>query len=111
MQPADGGTAERSLPEIVFAPAHPDTRPGHDGDVVFEVRWLTDGRQALPVFTTVERLVAALGREQPWVALPLQNVQRVMGGAGVPSVATDPQLEPGAWRWQPGDIEALRGGL
>jgi SseB protein N-terminal domain len=108
VQPADGGTAERCLPEIVFAPAHPDTRPGHDGEVVFEVRRLTDGRQALPVFTTVERLVAALGREQPWVGLPLRNVQHIMGSAGVPSVVTDPDVEPGAWRWQRGDVEALR---
>jgi hypothetical protein len=105
--PADGEPAERVVPEIVFAPAHQDIRPGHDGDVVFEVRRLADGRRGLPVFTTVERLVAALGREQPWVALPLRNVQRLMGGAGVPSVVIDPEVEPGAWRWQAGDLEVL----
>jgi SseB protein N-terminal domain len=108
VQPGDGGTAaEPCVPEIVYAPAHQDIRPGHDGDVVFEVRRLADGRQALPVFTTVERLVAALGREQPWVALPLRNVQHLMGNAGVPCVVTDPGVEPGAWRWQVSDLEAL----
>jgi hypothetical protein len=107
VQPADGGMADRGLPEIVFAPAHPDIRPGHDADVVFEVRRLTDGGQALPVFTTVKRLVAVLGPEQPWVALPLRNIQRVMGSAGVASVVVDPHAEPGAWRWQVSDIEAL----
>jgi hypothetical protein len=107
MHPADGGAVDRGLPEIVFAPAHPDIRPGHDADVLFEVRRLTDGRRALPVFTTLKRLVAALGSAQPWVALPLRNIQRVVGSAGVPSVVVDPDAELGAWRWQVSDIEAL----
>jgi hypothetical protein len=107
VQPVDGGMADRGLPEIVFAPAHPGLRPGQDADVVFEVRRLADGRRALPVFTTVSQLVAALGPEQPWVALPLRNVRQVMGSAGVPSVVVDPGAEPSAWRWQLSDIEAL----
>ncbi len=91
----------------MFAPARPDIRPGHDADVIFEVRELADGGPALPVFSTVERLVAALGPEQPWVALPLRNVQRIMGGAGVDRIVLDPDAEPGAWQWQASDIEAL----
>ncbi|HTS99693.1 MAG TPA: SAV_915 family protein [Streptosporangiaceae bacterium] len=101
------GSPGVDLPDIVFAPARPDIRPGHDADVIFEVRELADGVPALPVFSTIERLVSALGPEQPWVALPLPNVRRIMGGAGVDRIVLDPDAEPGAWRWQASDIEAL----
>lgn len=95
------------LPEIVVAPARPDIRPGHEGDVIFEVRQLSDGGRGLPVFTTVTRLVGVLGPEQPWVAIPLRNVQAIMGGAGVDRVVLDPAADPSAWRWQASDLEAL----
>ena len=104
---AAGGAAGSGLPEIVVVPARPDIRPGHDSDVIFEVRQLSDGGRALPAFTTVERLVSTLGREQPWVALPLRNIQAIMGSAGVDRVVLDPEAEPGTWRWQASDIEAL----
>ena len=100
--PAGGG-----LPEIVIAPARPDIRPGHDSDVIFEVRELGDGDRALPIFTTVKRLVTTLGPDQPWVALPLRNIRTIMGGAGVDRVVIDPQVRPGAWRWQASDLQAL----
>jgi hypothetical protein len=93
--------------EIVFAPARPDVRPGHEADVAFEVRQMSDGARGLPVFTTIQKLAAALGREQPWVGLPLRNVQVIMGGAGVDRVVIDPGEEPGAWRWQASDLEDL----
>ena len=92
---------------IVFAPARPDIRPGHETDVIFEVHETGDGGRALPVFTTMERLVAALGPDQPWVALPLANVQHIMGAAGVARIALDPDGEPGARQWQESDLEAL----
>ncbi len=101
------GEAGAGLPEIVIAPARPDIRPGHDGDVIFEVRQLSGAGRALPVFTTVQRLVAALGPRQPWVAIPLRNVQAILGGAGVDRVVLDPEADPGAWRWQASDLEAL----
>lgn len=75
--------------------------------MIFEVRELSDGGRALPVFTTVKRLVATLGPEQPWVALPLRNIRAIMGGAGVDRVVIDPQARPDAWRWQASDLQAL----
>lgn len=102
-----GGPAGGGLPEIVIAPARPDIRPGHNGDVIFEVREISDGGRALPVFTTVKRLVATLGPDQPWVALPLRNIQAIIGGAGVDRVLIDPLAQPGAWRWQASDLQAL----
>jgi hypothetical protein len=107
MWAANESAANVGLPEVVLAPAHPDVRLGHDADVVFEVRRAPDGGRALPVFTTVERLVATLGPEQPWVALPLRNIQHLMSAAGVPTIVIDPGAEPGAWRWQMSDLEDL----
>jgi hypothetical protein len=101
------GEIGAGLPEIVIAPARPDIRPGHEGDVIFEVRQLSGGGRALPVFTTVRRLVAVLGPQQPWVAIPLRNVQSIVGGAGVDRVVLDPEADPSAWRWQANDLEAL----
>jgi hypothetical protein len=30
-----------------------------------------------------------------------------MGGAGVDTVVLDPRAQPGAWRWQASDLQAL----
>lgn len=56
----------------------------------------------MPVFGSLDRLTAALGPEQPWVARPLQNVQVIMGGTGVDRVLLDPEAEPGTQRWNAG---------
>lgn len=79
--------------------------------MVFEVRRASDGGLALPVFSTLDRLTAALGPEQPWVALPLRNVQVIMGGTGVDRVLLDADVAPDARRWSAGDIEQLEGRL
>jgi SseB protein N-terminal domain len=95
-----------ALPEIVFAPAHPVRRGGRT-DVEFEVRELANGTRALPVFTTTRQLIAALGPEQPWAALPLRNARALMSAAGVDQVVLDPAAQSDAWRWQHEDLEAL----
>jgi hypothetical protein len=92
---------------VVVAPARRDVRPGHAGDVVFEVRELPGRGRVMPAFSSVPRLAAALGPHQPWVALPLGNLQEIMGGAGVYTVVLDPQPEPGGWTWRESDLRAL----
>ena len=94
-------------PQIVVAPARRDVRPGRNGEVIFEVRELAGRGRVMPAFTTVSRLVAALGPYQPWVALPLRSLQEIMGGAGVHAVVLDPPPEPGAVQWQESDLRAL----
>ncbi|HEX4725113.1 MAG TPA: SAV_915 family protein [Pseudonocardiaceae bacterium] len=91
---------------LVYVPAHPGNRGGRQ-NVVFEVRGLPDGRRMLPVFTSTERLVAALGPLQPWAQLPLARASELMGEAGVDLVVVDPTADDDATRWQQGDIEAL----
>jgi hypothetical protein len=103
-----GGPARPAGPEpaeFVFAPAHPQVLGGRK-DVVFEVRRLADGTAVLPVFSTVQKLVAALGEAQPWACLPLREVRGLMGLSRVEQVLIDPDLDQGAWRWRETDLLA-----
>lgn len=94
------------LPELVFVPARPRVSEG-SREVTFEARTLADGTVALPVYSTVERLVAALGHYQPWACLPLRTVRAEMGKAGVPRVVLDAAVDASAWRWHYGSLESF----
>lgn len=108
------------LPAQVFVPA----RPGP----ILDVRELDDGRPALPVYSSIERLVTCCGHGQPWMlvsAAVLPELQRsgafevVVLDAPVPRDLRD--VDPGwddpgsaAWdlvyvpsrRFHPGDEQA-----
>jgi hypothetical protein len=100
------GGVPRSPGELVFVPAHPGLA-GH-GEIVPEVRHLAGGRVVLPAFSTLTGLVGALGRFQPWAALPLMRVREMAAAVGAGQVLLDPRIGPRLRRWQPGDVEALR---
>ena len=94
------------LPELVFVPARPPTSRGSK-ELAYEVRTLADGSVALPVYSTVARLVAALGHYQPWACVPLRTVQDAMARAGVPRLVLDAAVDASAWRWQADSLQAL----
>jgi hypothetical protein len=96
------------LPDQVYAPAHPALR--HDdvnGTIEFEIREFADGRRVLPVFSSVERMAAALGPAQPWVLVPLRAARAVMAVAGVDSVVLDPEFAEDAWHWDASSLRRL----
>lgn len=84
-------------------------RPGGAGraELILEARVVPGGGRVLPVFSSVGKLVEALGQSQPWAVLPLERALAFAGAAGVPDVALDPVLSPAAWKWGPGDLAAL----
>jgi hypothetical protein len=97
----------------VFVPAHPryvDTADpaGTHTRVPFITYELfahpTDGTVAL-AFTTLDRLVAALGEAQPWVATSIGPLAEGVGELGV-TVRLDPRIAPGPPNWQPADLAA-----
>jgi hypothetical protein len=88
---------------IAFVPAHPAVRQGRR-DVVFEARGSGSADAVLPAFSTLPALVAALGPAQPWVAMPLARVRALAGAAGIATVALDPKVSAGAWRWKAEDL-------
>jgi hypothetical protein len=93
---------------IVIAPAHPALEDG-ERDIVFELRESAGAATVLPVFSSVPRLVEALGHAQPWVALPLHKVRQLAAASGVRTVLLDPDVQPGAWRWGYDDLDRLPG--
>lgn len=109
--PGDPSAAGPGYPgggAIVIAPAHPAIARD-ERDIVFELRESPGGAPVLPVFSSVPRLVEALGHAQPWVALPLCTVRELAGARGVHTVLLDPDVQPGAWRWDYDDLDRLPG--
>jgi hypothetical protein len=89
-------------PEMVAVPAHPGT-PG-SGELFLEVRQVPGVGRVLPVFSTVGRLVDAMGQLQPWAALRFQRARMMAEEAGVDLVALDPVMSPEAWKWRPQNL-------
>lgn len=90
-------------PEMVTAPAHPGA-PG-SGGLFLEARRLPGDRRVLPVFSTVGKLVEALGEVQPWAVLPLERVRQMAAAAGIDLVALDPVMSLETWKWGPQDLD------
>jgi hypothetical protein len=75
---------------LVFVPAHPDVRPGQR-NVMFETRRREDGTAVAVAYTSQRRLVDACGRAQPWVCLPLAQLESIMSAAGIATIEVDPE--------------------
>ena len=99
--PSSPAVPERA-PEMVAAPAHPGAPGG--GEFFLEARQLPGNRRVLPVFSTVGKLVEALGEAQPWATLPLERVRQLAAQAGIDVVALDPVMSAGTWKWDPQDL-------
>ncbi|WP_099935831.1 SAV_915 family protein [Streptomyces sp. 3214.6] len=56
-------------------------------------------------FTTRDRLVAALGEAQPWVATSIGPLAEAVAEHDV-TVLLDPRVAPGHHNWQPDDLAA-----
>jgi hypothetical protein len=93
----------------VFVPAHP-RYPRHGNPVVMVELMAHPAGPPVPVaFTDLEKLVAALGEAQPWVALPLGGFTKMMRGARLPAVRLDPSMVSTARKWQLADLNAAYG--
>jgi hypothetical protein len=93
-------------PELVFVPARPQAS-GASKELAYEVRTLADGSVALPVYSTVASLVAALGHYQPWACVPLRTIAAAMAQAGVHRMVLDAAVDASAWRWQETSLRAF----
>ncbi|WP_406458884.1 hypothetical protein OH768_30355 [Streptomyces sp. NBC_01622] len=99
----------------VFVPAHPryvdttydDGRPVRVPFIAYELfAHPTDATGTVAfAFTTLEKLVAALGEAQPWVATSLGPLAEGVGEQGV-TVLLDPRVAPGQRNWQVADLAA-----
>ncbi|WP_329414213.1 hypothetical protein OG802_26160 [Streptomyces sp. NBC_00704] len=107
----------------VFVPAHPryadvtgpDGRPARTPFIAYELfahpaaateTVTTAGTGAVAfAFTTRERLVAALGEAQPWVATSIGPLAEAVA-AHDGTVLLDPHVAPGHHNWRPDDLAA-----
>ncbi|HEY6423209.1 MAG TPA: SAV_915 family protein [Pseudonocardiaceae bacterium] len=90
---------------LIFVPAHPRVA-GNVKDIGVELRGTDDGKLVGIAFSSVQRLVAALGDYQPWVAMERGRFAAFVGAAGAPFVCMDPPLQT-VQRWTAADVERL----
>lgn len=82
---------------VVLAPARPRPADGWqrtEDAVEFETWNTAQGAVCSLAFTSSERLVACLGPDQPWVALPLGALRHLLGETGVANIVVDPPSAP-----------------
>ncbi|MGP9018216.1 SAV_915 family protein [Streptomyces sp. BR1] len=94
----------------VFVPAHP--RYPADGSaprVDFELLRPAAGPPVPVAFSTLPKLVDALGPMQPWIAVSIGPFAEAMRDARLPKLRLDPQVAPGGPRWRSEDLERTYG--
>lgn len=76
---------------VVYAPSEqvdgalkPDTR--------VQLRYLEDGQLALPLFSSLDELVADCGEGQPWVAIAAERVEEFRQIVGADVAVLDPSI-------------------
>lgn len=74
----------------------------HDDEAVCELRRLVDDRLALPVYASVEELVARCGGAQPWMAVPTRRLPELLAATGADGVVEGLEL-PADLRHRGGD--------
>lgn len=71
---------------VLFVPTRP--RDG-SGSSLLEMRTLTDGRLALPAYTSLERLTSCCGPQQPWIAIDAHGLRETENDTGYEVVLLD----------------------
>lgn len=88
-----GETAE---PTVLLLPSVPGG--GEDGRPALALKPLDDGRLALPLYTSLDRLVAGCGDRQPWVAVIDSEVEQLFQNSGADVAIVDAELSEDV-RW------------
>ncbi|MER5545801.1 SAV_915 family protein [Streptomyces sp. NPDC002589] len=102
----DSVNRSQEVPDVLVLPTMADLPRGEDGapildgtvDVMLIPMEVEPGqeRHVALAFSTVVRLVEALGEEQPWVAIPTDQLESALTGSGAQAILMDPQLAGGA---------------
>ncbi|MGW7818680.1 SAV_915 family protein [Streptomyces puniciscabiei] len=102
----DSVNRSQEAPDVLVLPTVADLPRGEDGapllDGTVEVMLLPvevapgEERLVAVAFSTVGRLVEAMGEEQPWVAIPTNKLEGALHGSGAQAILMDPQLAEGA---------------
>lgn len=93
------------LPAQVCVPARLDPA---SGGPVLEVRELTDGRRAMSVYSSMERLIACCGSSQPWLTFHSDWLPALHRGGEFDVVVVDADVPVGLRRCATGGAEGER---
>jgi len=85
------GAESDDAPTVLYIPT---AAPMRGDDVTFALRRLADGRHAMLVFTSLDRLVEGCGDAQPWVSIRAEAVREFQYVADADTVIWDPVLDP-----------------
>ncbi len=84
----------------IAIPAHPRQPAGQPAEIGFEL-FSDSAGHVFPVgFSTVGKLVAALGQAQPWIVLPARFYAELMSRSGYGPTYIDPPMSGGAGKWR-----------
>lgn len=88
-----GGAAEAgdSVGEILFVPTR---RRGSAEDVLLEMRTLSDGRLALPAYTSLPELIRCCGPRQAWMGVDSAGLREIHRTTGYDLVLLDGKQPP-----------------
>ena len=92
---AERDIAAQHIPPVVYIPAHRVSGP--DGPTL-ELRELEGGGVALLVYTALDRLARGLGPHQPWVLVPLENLEDIRQKQPFDAIHFDVSLPENMWR-------------
>ena len=75
--------------EFVYVPTESLVRPGHDNEVIVELRPLTGGLTGLLVYSSLESLAECCGEGQPWAMVPTERLEYIQLTTGADVVVHD----------------------
>jgi len=78
--------------EWVYVPSQPVS--GGSGRAELELRRRQDGQLALLAYTSLELLVAGCGEQQPWIAVPVAELEQAQCSAKFDLIALNVLLPP-----------------
>ncbi|MEV0279103.1 SAV_915 family protein [Streptomyces sp. NPDC050610] len=106
---AQQGVPAYSTP--VFVPAHPRyPEGGGKPDIAVELLRHAAGAAVPVAFSTLDKLVEALGPAQPWISVSIGSFAEAMRDAKLAKVRLDPAIPSGTVHWRPEDLETYARG-
>jgi hypothetical protein len=88
--------ADPEIPPVVWVPCAPG-EPGDD-DLSVDLRETPDGRLALLVYSSADRLAACAGPNQPSIAMPAADLEEIRAEIGFSLVLLDVEIPRELWR-------------
>ncbi|WP_092531534.1 SAV_915 family protein [Amycolatopsis arida] len=95
--------ADDEAPTVLYTPT---AAPLRGAEAALVLRELADGRRAMLVFTSLDRLVDGCGDEQPWLALRAEAIEEFRYLAQADTVLWDALIDPADRQYgEPDDSE------